>query len=88
MVVCPGRWDIADWGGGIYAVRGHVTAEQFAAAVAAYNHDAVRPAALAAHEWFRYVPDEDGGSYWHARPGARGAFRVTVGRLSALTHTG
>lgn len=78
-------WDVDEWGRGLYAVRGHVTAQEFAEAVVAYRHDdTVRGVALVAHEWYRFVPDDEGGGYWWARPGSRGAFRVTVGRLSAL----
>lgn len=77
---------VEDWGGGLYAVRGHVTAEEFAGAVASFNLDpAPRQPALVMHEWYRFIPDDEGGGYWWACPGSRGAFRVTVGRLSALS---
>ena len=75
-------WNAADWGGGMYAVRGHVTADAWAEAVRVFEGDEQAPAVkFIRYDWNRYVPDNDGGSYHEAAAHARGAFSVTVGEV-------
>lgn len=81
-------WDVDDRGGLVYAVAGHVTPEEFADAVATYEceaDDAPRRLPLwTRQEWERCVPSaefDSGVMAVEARPGSRGAYRITVGEI-------
>lgn len=73
---------VDDRGGLVYGVRGHVSAEEFAGAVASFEgYDEPRRVRWLRHEWERCVPSPDGVMLHEARPHSRGAYRVSVGEI-------
>jgi hypothetical protein len=80
---------IGDWKGDhghIYLFKGHLDRDELTAAAAAYLHKdrvaVTNNPGRHLHQWYRFVPgiDDDGDramQFRDAKPGSRGAFRVT-----------